>query len=216
MSAPSHDPTALYRFDEAETRRRLNSGELYVDFGPGLEQLEEERTRGKERADAYNATSARDVDGRAAMLQEIFRSCGRDVWVEPPLFVAYGTHITIGEGCWFNAGATFVDDADVVIGDGVMFGPHVTVSTAGHPIDPDLRLTAGQFSAPITIGDRAWIGANVTILPGVTIGEAAVVAAGAVVTRNVPPMTVVGGVPARVIRPIRPGETTAYKTPEDM
>ena len=210
------DPAAPYRFDEAETRRRMSIGELYVDSGPGLERLEAERTAGKVRADAYNATSARDVTGRAALLQEIFASCGDDVWIEPPLFVAYGTHTTIGDGSWFNTGTTLVDDAAIRIGREVLLGPHVTISTAGHPLDPQLRSTGAQFSAEITIGDRVWVGANVTILPGVTIGHGAVIAAGAVVTRNVPPMSVVGGVPARVIRMIQDGETTAYRPPADM
>ena len=210
-------PTAeQHRHDLDETRRRLDTGELYVDFGPGLEALEEERVRGKELTERFNATTIRDPEGRAAIARELFHSFGEGSWLETPIYCAYGSHTSIGDGCWFNTGTTLIDDARILIGRGVLFGPHVTITTAGHPIDPDLRLTGAQFSATVTIGDRAWLGANVTVLPGVSIGEGAVVAAGSVVTRNVPPMTVVAGVPARVVRQVVPGEETAYRPPQDM
>lgn len=191
-----------YVFDEAETRRRMNSGEWYIDFGPGLERLAQERIDGKLRADAYNLTKADDFAGRAAMLQEIFKSCAANVWVEPPLFVAYGTNITIGDACWFNAGARLVDDADIVFEERVLVGPGLTVATAGHAIHPDDRYAVGQYSAPVRVEHDVWIGANVTLLPGVTVGHGSIIAAGAVVNKNVPPMCVVGGVPARILRRI--------------
>ncbi|WP_280528702.1 DapH/DapD/GlmU-related protein [Actinomyces faecalis] len=90
------------------------------------------------------------------------------------------------------------------------------MATAGHAIDPALRSTGAQFSAVVTIEDDVWVGANATILPGVHIGYGAVIAAGAVVSAHVPPMTVVAGVPARVIRRITPGEETAYKPPRSL
>lgn len=213
---PDALPGAEYRFGLEETRRRLNSGELYVDFGPGLEELEEERNLGKELTERYNATSIRNPQGREEVARELFASFGRHAWLETPIYCSYGSHTHIGDFFWANTGATFIDDADIHIGNGVLFGPHVTVATAGHPLDPDIRATAGQFSAPVRIGDRVWVGANVTIMPGVTIGEGAVIGAGSVVTKNVPSMTVVAGVPARVIRTIEPGETTAYNPPADM
>lgn len=211
-----NEATPLYRFSYAETRRRMNIGQLYVDFGQGLDQLERERMEGKERVNAYNLTSAYDLEKRASMLSEIFQSCGRKVWIEPPLFVAYGTHTTIGDNCWFNTGATLIDDGLIIIGKSVLLGPHVTISTAGHPIDPYVRESSAQFSATVTIGDRVWIGANATILPGVTVGDGSVIAAGSVVNKNVPPMTVVGGVPAKVIRPISPDNEKSYHPPSDM
>ncbi|EEH66308.1 bacterial transferase hexapeptide repeat protein [Actinomyces urogenitalis DSM 15434] len=208
-----HNP---YVFNETETRRRLDTGELYTDFGPGREALEEERNRGKELVERYNATSIRDPEGRAALARELFASFGDGAWLETPIYCAYGSHTTIGEGCWFNTGTTLIDDAAIHIGKRVLFGPHVTVATAGHPIDPELRSTGAQFSAVVTIEDDVWVGANTTILPGVHIGYGSVIAAGAVVSSNVPPMTVVGGLPARVIRTITPGEETAYKPPRSL
>lgn len=203
-------------FDEAETRRRLNSGELYKDWGPGLEALEEERVRGKELVEQLNATSIREPEHRAELARELFADFGEDAWLETPIYCAYGSHTSIGAGSWFNTGMTLIDDAEVRIGAHVLFGPHVTVATAGHPLDPTLRSAGAQYSAPVTIEDDVWVGAGAVILPGVRVGRGAVVAAGAVVTGHVPPMTVVAGVPARVVRQIAPGETTAYKEPRTL
>lgn len=187
---------------EREVRRRMDGQELYHDVGPGLEELEEARVRGKELAREFNALAPRDLANRQRVLDEMFAEIGEGTWVEPPLYVAYGAHTRIGGNVYVNTGLTVVDDSQVTIGDRVMFGPHVTIATAGHPIHPDPRATDGQFSAPVVIEDDAWIGANVTILPGVSIGRGSVVAAGAVVGAHVPPMTVVAGVPAKVIRAI--------------
>lgn len=188
--------------EEREVRRRMTSNELYKDFGPGLEALEEERIRGKELAARFNGAPPRDAETRQTLLRELLGSVGRDVWVEPPLYVAYGKNTSMGDGVYVNFGLTLVDDSEVIIGNEVMFGPHVTITTAGHPLHPDQRSTASQFSSRVVIEDRVWVGANVTILPGITVGYGSVVAAGAVVTANVAPMTIVGGVPARIIRAI--------------
>ena len=176
-SAPAPPaPTGPHVFDEAETRRRLNTGELYTDFGPGLEALEAERVRGKELTERFNATTIADPAARTALARELFASFGEGAWLETPIYCAYGSHTAIGAGCWFNTGTTLIDDAEIRIGERVLFGPHVTVVTAGYPL----------------------------------------VAAGAVVTAHVPPMTVVAGVPARIIRQITPGETTAYRPPRSL
>lgn len=202
---------------EAEIRRRMDAQELYTDEGPGLDRLTEQRIRGKELAAAYNATSPRDAEGRAALLREIFGAVDGDVWIEPPLHVAYGRHTTVVGWMYANTGLTVIDDSPVRIGARVMFGPHVTISTAGHPVHPELRADGSQFSAPVTIEDDVWIGGNVSILPGVTVGRGSVVAAGAVVTGNVPPMTVVGGVPARVLRPITAADRDwSWRPPRDL
>ena len=112
---------------------------------------------------------------------------------------AYGT-VRIGAGCYINRDGYFEGEAPITIGDQVSIGPGVTFLTVGHHIGPTTR-RAGAFDIrPITVGDGAWIGANVTILPGVRIGAGAVVAAGAVVTQDVPPDTLVAGIPARVKR----------------
>ncbi|MFC8879092.1 sugar O-acetyltransferase [Streptomyces ardesiacus] len=127
---------------------------------------------------------------------------GTRVWIEPPLHVAYGSRTHLGDDVYANFGLTLVDDVEVFVGNRVMFAPHVTVSTTGHPVHPDLRRDGTQFSAPVRIEDDVWIGAGALIMPGVTVGRGSVVGAGSVVTAHVPPMTVVAGTPARVLREI--------------
>ena len=187
--------------------------ELYTDEGPGLEALSEQRTRGKELAAQFNATSPRDAAGRRRLLEKILGRAGDMVWFEPPIHVAYGVHTHVGTRVYANAGLMLIDDSPITIGNGVMFGPHVTITTAGHPVHPEVRPHGEQFSAPVIIEDDVWVGGNVTILPGIRIGRGSVIAAGAVVTANVPPMVVAGGIPARVLRPITDADRQWTYTP---
>ncbi|MSS84037.1 hypothetical protein FYJ24_04505 [Actinomycetaceae bacterium WB03_NA08] len=123
---------------EREVRRKMRQNELYKDFGAGLENLEEARILGKESAREYNLLPLRDHGQRQEVLERLFGSIGKDVWVEPPIYVAYGKHIHVGNSVYFNSGTTLVDDSEVIIGDEVMLGPNVTITTAGHPLHPEL------------------------------------------------------------------------------
>lgn len=118
----------------------------------------------------------------------------------PPFYTDFGKNITIGKDVFINSGCHFQDQGGVTIGDGALIGHNVVLATINHDLDP--KNGRRNHYAPIKIGAHVWIGSNVTVLPGVTIGDWAVVAAGAVVTKNVPPLTVVGGVPARVLKKI--------------
>jgi len=202
---------------EREVRRRTAHQELYVDAGPGLEALEEERVAAKELAHDYNATRPRETAERGRILRELFGTVGERVWVEPPLHVAYGRHVHLGDDVYVNFGLTLVDDGEVHVGDRVMIAPGVTITTTGHPVHPDLRRDGTQFSADVRIEDDVWIGTGATILPGVVIGAGSVVAAGSVVTAHVPPAVVVAGVPARVVRPITDADRTfTYRAPKTL
>jgi len=117
-----------------------------------------------------------------------------------PFYTNIGAFITIGKNVFINHACTFLDLGGITIEDDVLIGPKVNLITENHPLDPVNRKTL--VTKPITIKRNAWIGAGATILPGVTIGENAVVAAGAVVNNDVPDNTVVGGIPAKVIKPI--------------
>ena len=124
----------------------------------------------------------------------------------PPFTADCGKNITVGKRVFINSGCRFQDQGGVTIGDDVLIGHNTVLATLNHDYSPALR--SSLHPAPIVIENRVWIGSNATILPGVTIGEGAIVAAGAVVSRDVPPNTIVGGVPAKVIRSLTEEELT--------
>lgn len=121
----------------------------------------------------------------------------------PPFYTDFGKNITIGKDVFIDSGCHFQDQGGIEIGDGSLIGHNVVLATVNHDLDPGKKRKNNY--APIKIGTHVWIGSNATVLPGVTVGDWAVIAAGAVVTRDVPPQAVVGGVPARVLKVI-PGE----------
>ncbi|MFL6137148.1 MAG: sugar O-acetyltransferase [Frankiaceae bacterium] len=119
----------------------------------------------------------------------------------PPVYSEYGLQIRVGRNVFVNQGCTLNDIGGIEIGDDVLIGPRVSLISSGHPLDPNERRRR-IVAAPIVIQRNVWLAAGATVLQGVTVGEDSVVAAGAVVTRDVPPGTLVAGVPARVVRPV--------------
>jgi acetyltransferase-like isoleucine patch superfamily enzyme len=126
------------------------------------------------------------------------RTVDGSVTVFPPFYCEFGKNLTLGKGVFINMGCRFQDAGGITIGDGTLVGHGSTLTTLNHAVDPDRR--ADMTPAPVVIGRKAWLGAAVTVVPGVTIGDGAIVGAGAVVTKDVPANAVVAGVPARVIR----------------
>lgn len=120
--------------------------------------------------------------------------------VFPPFYTDFGRNITVGRDVFINAGCHFQDHGGVTIGDGCQIGHNVVFATLNHGLSPEDR--QNTYPAPIVLGRNVWVGSNATILQGVIIGDNAVIAAGAVVTKDVEPATIVGGVPAKVIRRI--------------
>ncbi len=118
----------------------------------------------------------------------------------PPFYADFGKNITIGKNVFINSCCHFQDQGGIEIGDGCMIGHNVVLATINHDLHPENNRV--NHYAPIKLGKSVWVGSNATILAGVTIGDWAVVAAGAVVTHDVPPLTIVGGIPARVIKVI--------------
>ncbi len=127
----------------------------------------------------------------------------------PPFYADFGKNITFGKNVFINSCCHFQDQGGIEIGDGCLIGHNVVLATIDHDLYPENNRV--NHYAPIKLGKSVWVGSNATILSGVTIGDWAVVAAGAVVTRDVPPLTIVGGVPARVIRTIDPKEVKHEK-----
>jgi maltose O-acetyltransferase len=167
-------------------------------YDPMQPELVRARARAKELLRRYNATT--EEDDRVSLLRELLATVGDKPWIEPPFYCDYGTNIAVGDRFYANAGCTVLDCARIQIGDNVLLGPNVQLYAATHPLDASLRRDGLEYAEPITIGDDVWIGGAAIVLPGVTVGDRAIVGAGSVVTNDVPADAVVAGNPARVLR----------------
>ena len=180
-------------------KERMLAGEAYDPSDP---ELRRERERARDRCRQYNETAQTETDRRDRLLRELFGEVRGDATVLPPFRCDYGYNVGVGDRFFANCGCVFLDVAPVAFGENCMLGPGVHVYTATHPIDPDERAAGREFGDPVTIGDDVWIGGRAVLTPGVSVGDGAVIAAGAVVVDDVPAGTVVGGNPAEVIRQI--------------
>ena len=136
-------------------------------------------------------------------MKEVFAECGEGNYIELPFHANWGGHhIHFGSWIYANSNLTVVDDGHIYVGDRVMFGPNVTIATANHPINAELRARALQYNKDVHIGENSWIGAGVIIVPGITIGRNTVIGAGSVVTKNIPDNVVAAGNPCRVLREV--------------
>ena len=186
-------------------QERMKAGYIWLDDEENMAL----QAKAKTLVEKFNSLPPEAMEERMALNQEIFGSCGKNVWIVPPMKLAVGKYISIGEGCYFNAGTTFIDDWKIEIGKNCLFGPNVTLCTTGHPISPNHRMD-GMYSFPIKIGNTCWIGANVIVLPGVTIGDNSVIGAGSVVTKDIPANVVAAGNPCHVLRKIDERDDTYY------
>ncbi|MDF1489059.1 sugar O-acetyltransferase [Tessaracoccus caeni] len=183
-----------------DNEQRMQAGLIY---NPTVSSLADRQTEALELLYDFNATRPSEGARRSELLTQMFGSIGEDCYIEPPLRANWGgRNVYFGDGVYANFNLTLVDDGEIHVGDKVMFGPNVTISTAGHPILPELRERAAQFNLPVRIGNNVWIGAGALIMPGVTIGDNTVIGAGSVVTRDVPADVVAFGAPCRVVREI--------------
>lgn len=181
-------------------KEKMHTGELYL---PGDEQIMQEQLQCLDKLYEFNNTRPTQMQKRTQLLKEMFAEIGDGCYIEPPFYSNFGgKHIHFGKNIYCNFGVTMVDDTHIYVGDNTMFAPHVTIATAAHPILPELRETAYQYNMPVKIGKNCWLGANVIVLPGITIGDNVVVGAGSVVTKDLPDNVVAVGNPCKVLRPI--------------
>lgn len=178
---------------------KLDAG-LEYDFWD--EGVNARKLRAIELCGKLNAIPSTDEDAREALIRELFAEVGENVSIGPGFNCDYGLHIRVGKSFLTNYNVTILDIMPVTIGDYIMIGPNTMISTVNHPISPMGRRKHLGVGKPVTIGNDVWIGGNVTILPGAHIGNNVIVAAGAVVTKDVPDNCIVGGVPAKIIREI--------------
>ena len=141
----------------------------------------------------------------------MFAEIGENCYIEPPFYANWGgRHVHFGKNVYANFNLTLVDDTHIFVGDYTMFGPNVTVATAGHPILPELRQRGLQYNMPVHIGKNCWIGAGAVLVPGVTVGNNVVIGTGSVVTKNLPDNVVAVGNPCRVLRAVNEHDKKYY------
>jgi maltose O-acetyltransferase len=178
-------------------KQRMCAGELYKASDP---EVRADYERAQRLARAVNATAVEDIAGRRPLLAELLGAIGARSDVLPPLYCDYGRNVHLGDRVFVNFGAILLDTREIALGDEVLLGPWVQLITADHPLDAQLRRDGWESGRPIEIGAGAWLGGGAIVLPGVTVGENAVIGAGSVVTRDVPAGAVVAGNPARPLR----------------
>ena len=190
---------------EGSEKDKCRAGELY-DANHDR-QLIEERLRCKRLCFEYNRLDPGMAERREEMLRGLLGKTGGNFLIEQPFLCDYGPflcdygyNIEIGENFYSNVNCVILDEAAVRFGNNVFVGPNCAFYTAGHPLDAGLRDSGLEFARPITVGNDVWIGGNVVVLPGVTIGEGCVIGAGSVVTRDIPAACLAFGNPCRIIR----------------
>lgn len=178
-------------------REKMLAGLMYNAGDP---ELVAGRARARLLMRRLNRDAVGDDNEIRAILRELIPAAGEGLWIEPPLYVDYGSNIHAGERVYMNFGCCLLDVCPIHIGPRTMFGPGVHIYTATHPVDARERLSGLEYGKPVIIGEECWIGGRAVICPGVTIGDRVVIGAGAVVTRDIPSDTVAVGNPARVRR----------------
>ena len=144
-------------------------------------------------------------------LKKCFGKAPEDMVLVPPVYFDHGDRVFFGNHFYANTDLTILDENNVIFGDNVFLAPHVSIYTAGHPIDADIRNTEVEYAKPVKIGSNVWIGGNVVINPGVTIGDDVVIGSGSVVTKDIPSHVVAAGNPCKVIRAITEQDTEFWK-----
>lgn len=190
-----------------------------VLFAPANLELARIKRRTHDLNMEYNAAYEGETEKRSAIIRRIVGSIGERFFLQGPIYFHYGIHTSIGDDFFANFHLTVQDDAKVYIGDRCNFGPNVTIVTPLHPMLPDERRTLYDregkesrlcYARPVSVGNDCWLGANVVVCPGVTIGDGCVIGAGSVVTRDVPPMSFAAGNPCRVIRTLTAADSLIH------
>ena len=179
---------------------RMANGFIY---DPADDSIMTEQVKCLEKLYEFNATRPQELEKRTAMLKDMFGSMGENCYIEPPLHANWGgKNVYVGSNFYANFNLTLVDDGDIYIGDKVLIGPNVTIATANHPVNPELRAKSWQYNKPVHIGNNVWIGAGSVLVPGVTVGDNSVIGAGSVVVKDIPANCVAVGNPCKPIREI--------------
>lgn len=175
-----------------------------------MDGLMEEHLEAQKKIYAFNQLPPDRWEEVPVLLQGILGKMGEKGFIKPPFHCDYGSNIEVGDNFFANYHFTVLDVAKVIIGDNVMIAPNVSIYTAGHPLHPDSRNSGYEYGIGITIGNNVWIGGSVSIMPGVHIGDNAVIGGGSVVTKDIPANSLAVGNPCRVIRQITEADRDYY------
>ncbi len=186
---------------------KMQRGETYNDFD---QDLFNRRVVAKKLFRAYNQTSDDAVEERRRIMTELFKSVGENVWIEPDFRCEFGKNIAIGNDVYINFGCVILDCGQVTIGNNTLIGPNVGLFSGNHTTDAEERAAGGLIPKPITIGNRVWLCGNVSIVPGVSIGDDTIIGAGSVVTHDIPSGVIAAGNPCRVLRKITEKDKVGY------
>ncbi len=178
-------------------KERMFAGKLYCPF-----KVESQWCEIHDAIKKFNNSEFWKDSTALENLKKLFLSVGEYVVLTPPFYCDHGNKISFGNHFYANTGLTILDENYVTFGDHVYLAPHVSIYTAGHPIDASIRNTDLEYAKPVKIGNDVWIGGNVVINPGVTIGNNVVIGSGSVVTKDIPDGVVAAGNPCRIIRKI--------------
>lgn len=187
---------------------KMQAGQIYNDFD---KDLFNRRVEAKRLFRAYNRTDDDEVDKRNGIMQRLFRHVGENVWIEPDFRCEFGKNITIGNNVYINFGCVILDCGQVSIGDDTLIGPNVGIFSGNHAADAGERAAGGLIPKPVVIGGRVWICGNVSIVPGVRIGDESVIGAGSVVTHDIPSGVIAAGNPCCVLRKITEKDKVGYR-----
>ncbi|MBR6241962.1 MAG: sugar O-acetyltransferase [Ruminococcus sp.] len=177
-------------------KEKQQAGELYDGND---KELVAERVKAKKLCAEYNNAEYNDYQKRSRILDRLVAFRGENTVIEPAFYCDYGYNIMIGDNFYSNHNLVILDCAEVTFGDNIFIGPNCGFYTAGHPLDSETRNKGLEYAKPIKIGNNVWIGGNVCVLPGVTIGDDVVIGAGSVVTRDIPSGCVAVGNPCRPV-----------------
>lgn len=178
-------------------REKMLAGELYR---PEDEELRALQKRKRVLAHRFNNTAPDESELRRETLRELLGKSDDTTHIEPPFFCDYGVFIEVGKRFYANFNCVILDCGRVTFGDDVMLAPNVQIYAAHHPLDAETRCSGAELGSTIRVGSRVWIGGGSILLPGVTIGDDAVIGAGSVVTKDIPPRVLAFGNPCRVMR----------------
>ena len=179
---------------------RMQKGLIYDTCDP---EIQIEQSYFKDKLWEFNQLKPSESDKKVAYLKEVFAECGEYSFIESPFYATWGGHhVHLGKRVYANYNLTLVDDGHIYIGDRVLIAPNVTIATANHTLEPELRRYEMAYIRDVHIGENTWIGTGAIILPGVNIGKNCVIGAGSVVTRDIPDNSLAVGNPCNVIREI--------------